>query len=178
MFLTYESGISHPCLLVCGGSVPFICISTTPRMLPPSYYPNGLPPYPQLSPWKWRKGARRGHVLEVAFISSTHPIRHTLATWPQSTLKRLGIRVCILSVQMLSLNIITMEERKNRYLGTISAQLPLLLYVFTTTMRSEPPLFHSHVKPLLLLPAVCLSIPFVKLQPLCKGFHGLMLEEW
>lgn len=94
MFLTYESGISHPGLEGSGGSAPSIRISATPWRLPSSYHPNGLPPHPQFSPWKWRKGARKGHtsllrhVLEVALISSTHPISHTLATWPHSTLKK------------------------------------------------------------------------------------------
>lgn len=71
--------------------------SRTPRLLPVSCHPNDSPPYPQCSPWKRRKGTRRGsitsflgHVLEVAFISSTHPISHHLATWSRSTLKKAG----------------------------------------------------------------------------------------
>lgn len=113
-------------------------------MLPVSCHPRWLTTIPTVQSMEMEKrGQERvhhfplGHLLEVPFIPSTLLLA---IIWPcghTQFRKKLGIKVCILGTQMLrDRSIITMEERENGSLGTLSALLPLLLCVSTITRRS------------------------------------------
>lgn len=103
---------------------------------------------PQSSLWKWRKGARRGdiaffegHVL-MAFI----PL--TIIIWPQghlySTLKESGNYSLYSGCLNAEIKCFYMEEgEKERNLRTMSALFLLLVYVSTTSRRSQGPLLSA-----------------------------------
>lgn len=114
-------------------------------MLPLSCHPGWLTAPPTVQSMEMEK---RGPGVGTSFpfwacsgscIYSLHsPISHNSAVWSHSHTqfqKRLGIKVCILGAQMLQQKCITVEERENHYLGTLSALLPLRLYVSAITRR-------------------------------------------
>lgn len=159
--------------------IPRLFSPTTPRVLPISCHSRRLTTIPTGQSTEMEKRVQEkihlfpfGHVPEVAFIPSTlllaiiWPCGHT---WFQ---KKLGIKVCILGTQMLrERSAITMEERENLCLGTLSALFPLLLCNSTITRRS---------------PGLTLSLPSLSScllgvqASLCKVTtqHSLVLQEW
>lgn len=133
-------------------------------MLPVSCHPRWLTTIPTVQSMEMEKRAQEkvhhfpfGYVLEVAFVPSTHLLAIIRPCGHTQFQKKLGIKVCILGTQMLrDKSVITMEERENLYLGTLSALLPLLLLVSTITRRS-PGLALSQPSPS--SPVGCLSNP-------------------